>query len=79
MLCAYSNVRPEMNQTSCLQFCVCAIPSVLYCCKYEENRCTLYPIGRSVRATITLYPIGRVSNLKTKILLFAVSVDFHTD
>ena len=28
-----------MNQISRLQFCACANPPVLYCCKNEENRC----------------------------------------
>ena len=29
-----------MNQISSLQFCACANPFVLYCCKNEENRCS---------------------------------------
>ena len=39
ILTAYSNIRPEVNQTSCSQFCVCANSPILHCCKNEENRC----------------------------------------
>ena len=37
ILPAYSNVRPEMNQISHLQFCMCTNLPVLYCYKNEEN------------------------------------------
>ena len=38
-----------MSQISRLQFCTCANPPVLYCCKNEENRCNKYKKGKGVQ------------------------------
>ena len=40
ILPAYSNVRPQTNQISHLQFCPCINSPVLYCCKSRKTGIT---------------------------------------